>query len=154
VTQELRTFRSLDYLKYDMAFLFSHPTLQGTLTRGDASTLCKQEDLVMRDFMHLRSVLPSSLMHVEMVSRLLANLRARHVVQEISEHDDVFLHDIGLTRDDVTNATHVPINMNAVAQLEKFRKSHSDLDLDAEDVPAVHDGLEATVMRSRLSRQL
>jgi len=50
--------------------------------------------------------------------RLAQNWFARRSVAELDRLDDYLLRDIGVTRDDVRWASHLPLTMNAAAELE------------------------------------
>ncbi len=61
---------------------------------------------------------------VNLVSRFLHNLHARHVAQDLLLRDNHVLTDIGLTRADVEHATHLPIADDAIVELADARTHH------------------------------
>lgn len=50
--------------------------------------------------------------------RLVQNWFARRSVSELDRLDDYLLRDIGVTREDVRWASHLPLTLNAAAELE------------------------------------
>ena len=61
---------------------------------------------------------------IRFVGQLLHNLYSRHMVQQLAMRDDHILADIGVTRDDIAHAAHVPITRDATDDLEQARQDH------------------------------
>jgi uncharacterized protein YjiS (DUF1127 family) len=56
----------------------------------------------------------------------LHNLHDRHVTEDLLQHDNHFLSDIGLTRGDVEHAAHLHFTEDAVDSLAHSRLVHID----------------------------
>lgn len=58
------------------------------------------------------------------LSTLLRNWRARSKVRALDDLDDRMLVDIGVRRDEITWASHLPLSVNAALELENaaFRR--------------------------------
>jgi uncharacterized protein YjiS (DUF1127 family) len=63
-----------------------------------------------------RGLLPS---HLGRLKALWRNWRARRHVRSLADLDDRLLHDIGVTREEVDLASHLPLAINAAIELER-----------------------------------
>jgi uncharacterized protein YjiS (DUF1127 family) len=54
--------------------------------------------------------------------RLWRNWFARRAVVRLQDLDDHLLQDIGVTRDEITEAAHVPLTINAIGRLNDLSK--------------------------------
>ena len=52
-------------------------------------------------------------------SYLLRNWIVRRKVRQLQDHDDRILDDIGVTRDEVAWASHLPLSVNSARELDK-----------------------------------
>ncbi|MDH3741141.1 MAG: DUF1127 domain-containing protein [Hyphomicrobiales bacterium] len=53
------------------------------------------------------------------LATLYRNWKARRQVRRLQDREDRILDDIGVTRDEITWASHVPLSLNAACELER-----------------------------------
>jgi uncharacterized protein YjiS (DUF1127 family) len=75
------------------------------------------EDCVMRDYALSRAESFGELSS-SWLSRFFRNWKARKHVASLEQYDDVLLRDIGVTRDEIRWAAHLPLSQNAALALE------------------------------------
>jgi uncharacterized protein YjiS (DUF1127 family) len=79
----------------------------------------------MRDYVLNRAMSLEEVGGGAWLRRLWRNFTARRAVSRLETYDDNLLKDIGVTRDEVTWAAHLPLSVNAALALEE--RSHSRL---------------------------
>jgi uncharacterized protein YjiS (DUF1127 family)/ketosteroid isomerase-like protein len=68
--------------------------------------------------------LVANLKSVKLVNDVLHNLHSRHIVEELAQHDDHMLSDMGLTRKDVEDATYFGFLHDALDDLRAAKLHH------------------------------
>lgn len=74
--------------------------------------------------------------HGSLLARLVRNWLARRAVSRLDVYDDYMLRDIGVTRDDLHWASHLPLTVNAALALEERSIQRRRFPLPASAGPA------------------
>jgi uncharacterized protein YjiS (DUF1127 family) len=74
----------------------------------------------MRNYALHQAEISGSLPGSGLLTRLIDNWRARRAIAKLDRLDDFLLHDIGLSRQDIASASHIPLTRSPVVALQEI----------------------------------
>ncbi len=78
----------------------------------------------MRNYAIHQAEVSGSLPGTGILARLYRNWKARRAVARLDQLDDFLLHDIGVSREDIFAASHLPLSVNAALALDEATRNH------------------------------
>jgi uncharacterized protein YjiS (DUF1127 family) len=83
-------------------------------------SFCEGEDCAMRNYALHQAEASGTLPGAGLLTNIIENWRARRAVARLDRLDDFLLHDIGISRQDINKALHVPFSQNALVALQNI----------------------------------
>jgi uncharacterized protein YjiS (DUF1127 family) len=78
----------------------------------------------MRNYAIHQAEVSGSLPGTGILARLYRNWKARRAVAKLGQLDDYLLYDIGVSREDIFIASHLPLTLNAALALDEESRKH------------------------------